>query len=136
MTVDHQISYEFAGKGAKRRQKLQPAEESKRKAKQKPYLQKPEFEKRKVRQNERSEAYRNAIGVKARIRLLVIDHDMGYLDICETMKREGCPVTGVTIGNLRTEMRDIMKLLEREGLLNVDALAKRRRRVKARNRDG
>src|SRR5690349_7328300 len=122
MTVDHSIDYSFAGKGAKRRQRLQPVDTRERRAK--PDLQKPEFENRKAKKIETSEAYHNAIGVKARIRLLVVDRDASYLDICDTMKREGCPVSGVTIGNLRTEMREIMKLLEPLGLLNTHALAR------------
>lgn len=133
MSIDNNIGYEFAGKGAKRRRRLQLADVPKRKAKPKQYLQKPEFENRKAKRVEMSEAYHTAIGVKARIRLLVIDRDASYLEICEIMKREGCPVSGVTISNIRTETREIMKLLEKEGLLNVDALARRRRKIKARD---
>jgi hypothetical protein len=135
MTVDHSIDYSFAGKGAKRRKRLLLADVPERNAKPKPYLQKPEFENRKVKRVEMSEAYHSAVGVKARIRLLVIDHDMSYLDICETMKREGCPVSGVTVGNIRREIMEVMKLLEKEGLLNTDALARRRRKMKRRDRD-
>lgn len=128
---------EPAGKGAKARQRqhLTVHETPHRKSKQKPYLQKPEFERPKKKQIEMSEAYHSAIGVKARIRLLVIDRDASYLDIVDFMKREECPVSGVTIGNLRTEMREIMKLLEKEGLLNTEALAKRRRKIMARERN-
>jgi hypothetical protein len=133
MTVDHSIDYTFAGKGAKRRQRL--TEAPKRNATPKPYLQKPEFENRKVKRVEMSEAYQSAMGVKARIRYLVVDHDMSYLDMCEAMRQQGYSLSGVTIGNIRTEMREIMKLLEKEGLLNVDALARRRRKTKARDRD-
>lgn len=129
MTIDNNIGYEFAGKGAKRRLRL--ADVPKRIAKPKPYLQKPEFEKRKAKRVEMSGAYHTAIGVKARIRLLVIDRDASYLDICEIMKREDCPVSGVTIGNVRSEMKEVMRLLEKEGLLNTDALARRRKRLKA-----
>jgi hypothetical protein len=129
MSIDNNIGYEFAGKGAKRRLRL--AEIPKRIAKPKAYLQKPEFEKRKAKKIAVSEAYHTAIGVKARIRLLVIDRDAGYLDICEIMKREGCPVSGVTISHVRSDMIEVMKLLEKEGLLNTDALARRRKKIKS-----
>ena len=129
MSIDNSIGYEFAGKGAKRR--LRMTDVPKPIAKSKPYLREPEFEKRKVKRAEMSEAYHTAQGVKARIRYLVIDHDMSYLDVCETMKQQGYTLSGVTIGNVRTEMREIMKLLEKEGLLNTDALARRRKKIKA-----
>lgn len=130
MTVDHSIDYSFAGKGAKRRQGLGQADAPKRTAKSKPYLQKPEFNKRKTKQVEMSQAYHTAIGVKARIRLLVIERDASYLDIIGVMKREGCAVTGVTISSVRREIIEVMKLLEKEGLLDTDALARRRKKIK------
>lgn len=132
MTVDHSIDYSFAGKGAKRRKRLPLADDPKR---AKPYRQKPKFENRKVKRVERSEAHHSAIGVKTRIRLLVIEQDASFNDIVDVMKREECPVSGVTIGNIRAEIREIMKLLEKEGLLNADALATRRRKMKRRDRD-
>ncbi len=58
---------------------------------------------------------------------MVIDRDASYLDICETLKNT---VSGVTIGNIRRDLLDCMKLLEKEGLLNIEALARRRKRVK------
>jgi len=66
--------------------------------------------------------------------MLVIERDASFNDIVDVMKREECPVSGVTIGNLRRDMIEIMKLLEKEGLLNVDALARRRRKIRARER--
>lgn len=140
MTVDHSIDYTVAaGKGFKARQKTErltmqsiPKKIDGRKSKTKPYLQKPEEERRKVRRAEMSEAYQSAQGVKARIRYLVVDHDMSYLDCVQTMKEQEYSVSGVTISVIRTEIREIMKLLESEGLLNVDALARRRRKIKAR----
>jgi hypothetical protein len=133
MTVDHSIDYSlFAGKGAKRRRRLQPADEPKRNAKPKPYLQKPEHEKRRAKKIEMSEAYQSAMGVKARVRLLVIDRDPSFLEVMDILKQQGMPLSGVAAGNLRSEMKEIMKLLENEGLLNVDALARRRRKIKAR----
>jgi hypothetical protein len=133
-TVDHSIDYSFAGKGAKARQRKRLTLETipKKIAKAKPYLQKPEYESRKVKNVKMSEAYQGAMGVKARIRYLVIDHDMSFLDVCDAMKQQGYSLSGVTIGNVRREIMEVMKLLEKEGLLNVDALARRRRKIKAR----
>lgn len=112
MTIDNNIGYEFAGKGAKRRLRLADV------PKPKPYLQKPEFEKRKAKRVEMSEAYHTAIGVKACIRLLVIDRDASYLDICQIMKRENCPVSGVTIGNLRAEIARTSLMVAWAGRIN------------------
>jgi hypothetical protein len=134
MTVDHSIDYSFAGKGAKRRQRLQPADTSEHRVKPK-LRQRPKIENRKVKHLERSEGHHTVIGVKTHIRMLVIDRDASFNDIVDAMKREECPVSGVTIGNVRADMREVMKLLEAEGLLNVEALARRRRKIKARNRD-
>jgi hypothetical protein len=130
--------YSSAGKGAKARQrerlnmktipKKLATTRTKPKNRPKAYVQKPELERKKKQEQSESQAFHSAIGIKARIRLLVIDRDASYLDICETLKNT---VSGVTIGNLRRDMIEIMKLLEKEGLLNVDALAKRRRNVKA-----
>jgi hypothetical protein len=126
--------YSYAGKGAKARKRLRIEDVNAntmnvkpRKDKRKRYERKPELERKRAKEIETSEAYHNARGVKQRIRYLVLDHDMGYLDMCAQMKREQCPVSGITIGNVRTDMREILKLLEREGLLNVEALAKRRK---------
>jgi hypothetical protein len=135
MTVDHSIDYSYAGKGAKRRQRLQPADTPERRAKPKTYRQEPELENRKVKHVERSGGHYNAMGVKARIRLLVIDRDASVDTIVDTLNREECPVSKVTIGNLRRDMIEVMKLLDKEGLLNIHALARRRRKIKARDRD-
>lgn len=126
---DWNNDYSHAGKGFKARQRARLI--PKKISKPKPYQQKPEYEKRKAKREEMSEAYHTAIGVKARIRLLVIDRDASYLDLMDVMKREGVSVSGVAVGNVRAEMREIMKLLEKEGLLNTDALTRRRKRLKA-----
>jgi hypothetical protein len=128
---------EPAGKGAKARKRLKlhdvPKAMNVKRAKdtRKRYDRKPEYERKRAKEIETSEAYHNARGVKQRIRYLVLDHDMGYLDMMAQMKKDQCPVSGVTVGNLRAEMREIMQLLERQGLLNTDALARRRKKIKA-----
>ncbi|MBR1241505.1 hypothetical protein JQ620_15350 [Bradyrhizobium sp. AUGA SZCCT0274] len=132
MTVDHSIDYSFVGKGAKRRQRLQPADAPERRVKLRPHRQRPEIESRKVKHVEKSEGHHTVIGVKARIRLLVIDRDASFSDIVDVMKREECPVSGVTIGNVRADMREVLKLLEKEGLLKTNTLARRRKKVRTR----
>lgn len=133
MTVDHQMDYSFAGKGAKRR--ARQAVEPQRKPKQRPYLRKPEAETRRAKRLDMSDTYQHAQGVKARIRLLVIDHDMSFIDCMQTLKDQGYGVSGVAVGNVRREMCEVMKLLESEGLINVEALERRRRKIKRRDRD-
>lgn len=131
--MDWNNDYTFAGKGARARERERLSLQSipKKMKKARPYQKKPEYENRKVIRERMSEAYNSAKGVKTRIRLLVVDHDASFLDICEAMKQQGYSISGVTISNIRTEMREVMKLLEGEGLLNVDALARRRRKIKA-----
>jgi hypothetical protein len=134
MTVDHSIDYSFAGKGAKhrqRRERLTMQSIPKQIAKPKAYAQKPEHEARKKKRENMSDAYYKASGLKARVRLLVVDHDLSFLDLMDILKREGVPLSGVAAGNLRSEMREIMKLLESVGLLNVEAMARRRKKIKA-----
>ncbi|QHO73980.1 hypothetical protein ACH79_16420 [Bradyrhizobium sp. CCBAU 051011] len=133
--MDMNNDYSHAGPGFKRRAKREKLERS---AKPKPYLQKPEFENRRVRQLEMSEGYNNARGVKKRIRHLVLDHDMSYLDACETMKQQGYSITGLTISNIRTEMKEILHMLLELGLIDRDHLARYRRQFmkkQARARD-
>lgn len=129
-----------AGKGARARKRLRIEDVPKtmnvkpRKNKPKAYAQKPEYEARKRKRENMSEAYYSAIGLKARVRLLVIDRDISFLELMETLKRDGVPLSGVTAGNLRTEMREIMKLLESLKLLDVEALQRRRKKIKAGDR--
>jgi hypothetical protein len=126
--------YSHAGKGhaeRKRRERLTVETIPKKVARARPYLQKPEYEKRRAKKIEMSEAYQSAMGVKARVRLLVVDHDVTFLELMDILRKQGMPLSGVAAGNLRSEMREIMKLLEKEGLLNTDALARRRKKIKA-----
>lgn len=127
--MDMNNDYTHAGPGFKRRERRERLAPT-AKTKTKPYLQSPTSENRKVISERMSDAYNNARGIKARIRLLVIDHDMSYLDCVQTMKEQGYSVSGVTISAIRTEIREVMKLFEDEGLLNIEALAQRRRRIK------
>jgi hypothetical protein len=133
--MDMNNDYSHAGPGFKRRVKQ---EKLARSVKPKRYIGKPEAETRKARQVEMSEAYQNARGVKKRIRHLVLDHDMSYLDACETMKQQGYSITGLTISNVRTEMKEILNMLLDVGLIDRDDLARYRRQFmkkQARARD-
>ncbi|MBI5320880.1 hypothetical protein [Bradyrhizobium sp.] len=133
--MDMNNDYSHAGPGFKRRVK---GEKLARSVKPNRYIGKPEAENRKARQVEMSEAYQNARGVKKRIRHLVLDHDMSYLDACETMKQQGYSITGLTISNIRTEMKEILQLLLEVGLIDRDDLARYRRQFmkkQARARD-
>ena len=122
--MDMNDDYSHAGPGFKRRAKR---EKLARSAKPKPCLQKPEYENRKAKRIEMSEAYQNARGIKKRIRHLVLDHDMSYLDACETMRQQGYSITGLTISNIRAEMREILRMLLEVGLIDRDDLARYRR---------
>lgn len=135
---DWNNDYTYAGKGAKARKRLRiedvpkavNVKPARKKDTRKRYEQAPLMANRRADKIRASEAYHSAIGLKARVRLLVIDHDISFLELMETLKHDGVPLTGVTAGNLRSEMRDIMKLLEKEKLLDVEALARRRKRLK------
>lgn len=101
---DWNNDYTYAGKGAKervRRERLTIENIPKRIARARPYkYAKPENEKP-HRNEARTQGYMRAIGIKARIRHLVLDHDMSYLDICATMKKEGVSITGITVSAIR-----------------------------------
>lgn len=129
--MDMNNDYTFAGKGAKARQRqrltLQSISKKIAKPKQRPYLANPTNEKRREKKVAMSESYHTAIGIKERIRLLVIDHDMSYLTMMDMFKGA---VSGVTVGNIRRDTLETIKLLEREGLINTEALARRRKRLK------
>jgi hypothetical protein len=79
-----------------------------------------------------SDGYQNARGIKQRIRHLVLDYDMSYLETCETMKRQGYSITGITISAIRTEMNEILHLLIVAGVIDAKALAQHRKQIRAR----
>jgi hypothetical protein len=131
-----------AGKGAKARQRLRlhdinantmNVDKPKKKYKSKPkvYEQKPEHIESDRKRLNMSEAYYKASGLKSRVRILVADYDISFLELMDVLKQEGLPLSGVAAGNLRTEMRDCMKLLDAMGLIDRDALARRRKKIKA-----
>ena len=81
-----------------------------------------------------SDGYQNARGIKQRIRHLVLDYDMSYLETCETMKRQGYSITGITISAIRTEMNEILHLLIVAGVIDAKALAQHRKQIRAKAR--
>jgi hypothetical protein len=126
---DQANSYVSAGPGAKRRKEQTPKSAKAKRECEYPY-RKPLLERRKANELQMSGSYKKAAGVKARIRLLVLDHDITFLDCVETMNAQGYSLSGVAISAVRAEMREIMKLLEDEGLLDADALRKRRHKMR------
>ena len=141
--VDNSIDYSVSGsKGAKERKRLRlheinnrtmdvTPEKKKYKSTPKEYQRKPEYEERRKKRKAMSDAFYSAIGLKAKVRMLVIDHDPTFLELVDMLKAEGYPLSGVTAGNLRSEMRECMKTLGGLGLLDTEALARRRKRIKA-----
>lgn len=123
------------GKGAKARKRLTldtiPKDmdvKPRKKDSRKRYERKPELERTRAKDIEDATSAYNSASLKTRIRMLVIDEDASYLDVVAVMKKEGVSVSGVVIGNLRAEMREILRLLEQQGLIDSDALARRRRK--------
>lgn len=67
-------------------------------------------------------------GLKERIRRLVLIYpDQSALDICETLRAHGWPGSGVLVGGVRQEMREIVRLLDQHDLIDQDALKAFRR---------
>lgn len=125
--TDNQIGYEFAGKGHRSRMRLEDVPKKMRpKDARKRYERKPEMERTRAREIEDATSAYSASSLKTKLRLMTLD-DVGYLDQMEMLKREGIRVSGVTVGNLRAEMREIIKLLDQQGLLNTEALERRRK---------
>lgn len=127
---DNQIGYEYAGKGHRSRLRLEDVTAKKLGVKRRrPYTaQKPEHENRRAKEKQENEHQYGVSSLKTRVRLAVINEDIGFIDLMSMLKRERVPLSGVTAGNLRNDMREILRLLESEGLLNVEALTKRRKR--------
>ena len=70
----------------------------------------------------------SARGLKERIRTLALIYpEQSALDICETLHNHGWPGSGVLVGGVRQEMREIVKLLDQHDLIDRDALKAFRR---------
>lgn len=125
--MDMNNDYSHAGPGFKRRVKREKLEHI---AEPTPYSRKPKAKSRTASHIEMPEEHRSTGSVKKRIRHLVLDHDMSFVDACEAMRRQGYSMTGVTISNIRTEMKEILNMLLGVGLIDPDDLARYRRQMK------
>lgn len=94
------------------------------------YFQKPEHEtaKRKKKVNT-SNDYDDASGLKAKVRWMVIDHDISFLELMDLLKHVGIPLSSLAASNIRRDTMDIMRMLEKAGVLDMDKLARRRKRL-------
>jgi hypothetical protein len=102
---------------------------TKPKHKPRPYLAKPEHEQRKKKQVKLNDEYHTAIGLKAKIRTLVILNDVSFLTLMDILKREGSPVSAVTASNVRRDCMEIVKLMDELGVLDKQALARKRKAI-------
>lgn len=127
--MDWNNDYSHAGPGFKRRGRRETLDRSDEITS---HPCKPRAKNRTASHVERSETHQSVRSVKNVIRRLVLDHDMSYADACEAMKRQGYSMTGLTISNIRSEMREILNMLLDIGLIDPDDLARYRRKMKTR----
>ncbi|MDA9521206.1 hypothetical protein XI06_12645 [Bradyrhizobium sp. CCBAU 11434] len=130
--LDQNNDYSSAGPGYKRRMRRERLRKEstvgetgstrkKSKHRPKPYSAKPAKE-------EHLKRNITPRGLKERIRRLVLIYpDQSALDICETLHNHGWPGSGVLVGGVRQEMREIVKMLDQYELINRDALKAFRR---------
>ena len=127
---DDEGLYDFAGKGLKQRRRMEAGQlrrstlkpiERARKSSQPP----KQLTKRTAGTND------DPSDVKEAIRRLVIDHaDITPAEINDRLQQEGYFVTLLTISNVRRDMREALRLLQKPDLALVDPddLARRRRK--------
>lgn len=127
---DDEGFYDFAGKGAKRRR--QHEETGLRRSTFKPNdraRKKSQLSKQPTKGT--AGPNDNPNDIKEIIRRLVIDHaDIRPAEIHDALQREGYFVSLTTIANLRRDMREVLRLLQKPDLALVDPddLARRRRK--------
>lgn len=122
---DDEGMYDTWGKGAKAR-KQREAADARRQQKTRPLT---ETEPRIAKQPNRTAGENeDARTIKEKIRLAVIDRDMGHDDICAMLAREGHTLSRLTTSAVRADTRETLKLIQRIGLLDPDNLAMHRRR--------
>lgn len=123
---DQNNGYEFAGPGAKRRRmrldEVPRALTPKRKT-SRPYEAKPKSDKQEAAKRDERDV--SAHGLKAKIRRLTLQTE-SFAEVCDEMKRANYPGSGVMISHVRSEMREIVKLLIAEGLLDERQLERHR----------
>lgn len=120
---DDQGFYQYAGPGKKRREKLSLKEIPRRFAKSRPDDIFGLTATRQAKNNEFS-----VTDAKDRIRRLLLDYNMSHADICKTMEREGYSITPIAISAVRSDMREVLRMLMREdiGLIDPEALERYR----------
>lgn len=127
---DDEGLYDFAGKGAKRRRR--PEERGLRRSKFKPIdraRKKSQLPKQLTKRTAGTNDDPNDI--KEAIRRLVIDYaDISPSEIRDRLQQDGYFVTLLTISNVRRDMREVLRLLQKPdlALIDPDDLARRRRK--------
>lgn len=118
--MDNNNDYTFAGKGRKRRERLEHL------ARQ--IEPKPDRGEIKAAAKQREPEFRDVSGseLKRAIRLLTLKHDT-FANLSDALRRKGYRASGVTISAVRAEMKQIVKLLVDEGLLDEQRLRDRSR---------
>ncbi len=120
------LGYSFAGKGAKRRQRLTLETIPKKFAKPKPYQQTPTNQKA---AEEANEVPITAKGLKARIRRLTCQCEQPS-EVWRQLQKANYPGSAVLVASVRNEMMECIKIMIDEGLIDPDDLARHRRRFK------
>ncbi|WP_257194817.1 MULTISPECIES: hypothetical protein [unclassified Bradyrhizobium] len=127
---DDEGLYDFAGKGARQRRRMEQGQL--RRSKFKPInrsLKPSQLGQHSTKRTAGAKDDPNDL--KEAIRRLVIDHAViSPAQIKERLQNDGYIATLVTISNVRKDMREVLKLLQRPDLALIDPndLARRRRR--------
>lgn len=118
--MDNNNDYTFAGKGRKHRERLEYLERQAQ--------LKPEGRGGKPTAKQRAPEFLDVSGqeMKRTIRLLTLKHDT-FEGVSDALRKKGYRASGVMISAVRTEMKQIVKLLIDEGVLDAQLLSKRSR---------
>ncbi|MCA6106111.1 hypothetical protein [Bradyrhizobium cenepequi] len=125
--MDWNNDYSCAGKGAKRRRislETIPRNIGTRKNKPKPYLCRPKAAQHET--TKREERNVTERGLKSKIRRLTLQTDT-FGEVCDELRRANYPGSAVLVSTVRNEMREIVKLLIEEGLIDKQRLEGYRR---------
>ncbi|UWU88172.1 hypothetical protein N2605_17525 [Bradyrhizobium yuanmingense] len=122
---DDQDLYKYAGKGAKHRERLRRAD-SRRLSTSSPLAENEGHLTKRLKRT--AGPNEDAVTIKEKIRLAVIDHDMSHERICKMLKKQGHILSDIAAANVRADTRETLKLMLRAGLLNREDLARHRRK--------
>ncbi|MET3302621.1 hypothetical protein [Bradyrhizobium diazoefficiens] len=119
--LDQNNTYEFAGKGARRRRLRLETE-----ARIKPT---PDARETEIATSKRAPEFRDISGseMRKKIRLLTL-RTVTFENVSDILKREGYRVSGIAVSGVRSDMRAAIKLLLDEGLLDAQRLKQYRRK--------